>query len=78
MTAELMLQHNWMRACILTVGFEAPTWNFEIMSISRMMLIRNLVELMTSGISGRSSARVQADTEVSMAEESAEKADKRT
>ena len=46
--------------------------------MSRMMLIRNLVELMRSGISERSSARVQAETEVSMADESTEKADNRT
>ena len=43
-----------------------------------MMLIKNLVELMRSGISERSSARVQAETEVSMADESTEKADNRT
>lgn len=78
MTATLMLQHKWMMACMLTVGLDEPTWKFEIMSISRLMLIRNLVELMRSGISERSSARVQAETEVWMADEGAEKADNQT
>jgi len=63
---------------MLTVGLEEPTWNLEMMSISRTILMKNLVELMMSGISGRSRARVEADTAVSSAEDSAEKADNLT
>ena len=46
--------------------------------ISRTMLTANLIELMTSGTSVLSKARVDAATAVSMVDDKAEKADMRT
>jgi hypothetical protein len=62
----------------LTVGLKDPTWNLEMINMSRTILTKNLTELMIKGTSGRSSARVEAATEVSRADERAKNADKRT
>ena len=55
-----------------------PMWNLEMMIKSRMMLTTNLTELMISGTSGLSSARVEALTAYSTAELNAENAEIRT
>ncbi len=56
----------------MMVGIHEPTWNFEIISRSKMMLAATLIVAMKSGTSGLSSARVQFDTATCMADESAE------
>ena len=62
---------------MLTVGLNLPTCTFEMMSRSSMMLIKNLVELIISGMSGLSSALVLVATAVSIADNKAEKAEMR-
>lgn len=69
-----MSQASRIHACSFTDGLAFPTWNLEISNRSRMMLIANLMELIKSGTLGLSKALVHADTEVSKAELSAEKA----
>lgn len=61
-------------ACILTSGTQPPTWNLEINKRSNAIFTVNLIELITSGTSGLSRARVAFDTATSMAELKAEKA----
>jgi hypothetical protein len=63
---------------MLTVGVMLPTWNLEMKIKSSMMLMANLTELITSGTSGLSKARVDVLTAYSTAELNAEKAEMRT
>lgn len=53
-------------------GRHDPTWTFEMISKSSMMLMMKLVELINSGTSGLSKARVQSDTATCIAEDNAE------
>ncbi len=66
--AEDKSQASLIDACALIEGFQVPTWNFEMMRRSSMMLTANLTELMISGTSGLSSDLVALDTAVSIAE----------
>lgn len=52
----------------MTVGFDWLTWNLEIMSRSKSILIINLLELMINGTSGLSNARADEDKAASTAE----------
>jgi hypothetical protein len=59
---------------MLIFGVQVPTWNFDMIRKSRRMFTINLTELITSGTSGLSSARVAFETATSTAELRAEKA----
>ena len=67
-----MSQASRMRAWSLMVGVRDPTRKVEMIRKSRMMLMTKLVELINSGTSGLSKARVQSDTATCMAEDKAE------
>ena len=75
--AEVRLQASEIPACMFTVGVMLPTWNLEMMIKSRMILTANLTELMISGTSGLSSARVDVEIAYSTAELNAENAEMR-
>jgi hypothetical protein len=59
---------------MLILGVQFPTWNLDIIRKSRIIFTINLIELITSGTSGLSSARVAFETATSTAELKAEKA----
>ncbi len=73
-----MSQPSRTIAWVLTVGLNEPTWNFDTTSISSKIFTTNFVELIMSGTSGWSKARVHDDTAVSIVEESASTEDIRT
>ena len=52
----------------MIVGFNWLTWNLEIMSRSKSILIINLLELMINGILGLSNACTDEDKAASTAE----------
>ena len=67
-----------MSAWSLIVGVHGPTRNLEMISRSRTMLTAKLVELISSGTSGLSKARVQSDTATCIADDSADTEEMRT
>ncbi|KAH0194573.1 hypothetical protein KCV03_g430, partial [Aureobasidium melanogenum] len=77
-TAAAMLHANCVAACILTVGVKLPTWTFEMIKRSKMILIMNLTVEMIKGTSGLSRALVLVETAVSMADDRDENAEMRT
>lgn len=57
----------------MTVGVQVddPTWNLDMMSISNMMLTMKSVELINSGTSGWSRARVEQAAATCVADDNA-------